>query len=375
MSKIDISLLISVFLLTLFGLFIIYDASSFVAYRDFSDKYHYIKDQFFWVALGFIGLIFFSLFDYHRLHFFAIPILCTALILLILVFVPGIGVRLLGANRWINMGAFVLQPAEFVKLALAIYLSAWFSNKEKGRLFAFLLILGLVLFLILMEPDMGTAIVVLSEALAIYFLSGANIFYYVLLLPTLFLIGLIVVKVSPYRAERLQAFLNINQSIDNSSYHVKQALIALGSGGLFGVGLGNSLQKYAYLPESTTDSIFAIIAEELGFIGATIIILVFVYIVWRGFRIAVNAKDTFGKLLAGGITTFLAVQTIINLASQTALLPLAGIPLPLLSYGGSALIVDLCSIGILLNISKNSLESSHHRLVKRKRRTDIKLRT
>ncbi len=354
MSKIDISLFISVLLLTLFGLFIIYDVSSFVAFRDFSDKYHYIKDQFFWFALGIGLLIFFTLFDYHRLYILSFPILCAALILLILVFVPGIGVRLLGASRWINLGAFVLQPAEFVKLALAIYLSAWFSNKEKGRLFAFLLILGLVLFLVLMEPDMGTAIVILSEALAIYFLYGANIFYYVLLAPTLFLVGLIIVKVSPYRAERLQAFLNISQSIDSSSYHVKQALIALGSGGLIGVGLGNSLQKYAYLPEGTTDSIFAIIAEELGFIGATALIGVFVFIVWRCFRIAVNAKDEFGRLLAAGIATFLAIQTVINLASQTALLPLTGIPLPFLSYGGSALIIDLCSIGILLNISSQS---------------------
>ncbi|MBI2028516.1 MAG: putative lipid II flippase FtsW [Candidatus Levybacteria bacterium] len=369
MGKIDISLFISVILLTLFGLFIIYDASSFVAYRDFSDKYHYIKDQFFWVALGVGLLIFFSMFDYHKLYLLSIPILCTALILLILVFVPGIGVRLLGANRWINLGAFVLQPAEFVKLALAIYLSAWFSNKEKGRLLAFLLILGLVLFLVLMEPDMGTAAVILSEALAIYFLSGANVFYYVLLAPILFVLGLIIIKVSPYRAERLQAFLNIDQSISTSSYHVKQALIALGAGGLTGVGLGNSLQKYAYLPESATDSIFAIIAEELGFIGATGLILVFVFIVWRCFRIAVSAKDEFGRLLASGIATFLAVQAVINLGSQTALIPLTGIPLPFLSYGGSALIVDLCSIGILLNISKQGLGTNIQRSVYRSRKT------
>ena len=354
MKKIDISLLFSVFLLTCFGLFMIFDASSFVAYRDFADKYHYVKDQFFWVILGFAGLTFFSYFDYHKLYSLALPILALALILLMLVFVPGIGVYLLGANRWIDTGIFILQPAEFVKLALAIYLAAWFSNKEKGRLLAFLLLMGLVLGLVMLEPDMGTTIVILSEAFVIYFLSGARVIYFFLLVPLIGFLGFLFIKFSPYRAQRLDAFLNINDSIESSSYHVRQILIALGAGGITGVGLGNSIQKYAYLPESTTDSIFAIIAEELGFIGATALILFFIFIFARCFYISVNAKDNFGKLLGGGITTFLAVQTVINLAAQTALVPLTGIPLPFLSYGGSSLIIDLCAIGILLNISKSA---------------------
>lgn len=353
MKKIDISLLLSVFILTSFGLFMIFDASSFVAYRDFADKYHYVKDQFFWVILGFIALIFFSYFDYHKLYSLAIPILCVALVLLILVFVPGIGVYLLGARRWIDTGIFVLQPAEFVKLALAIYLSAWFSSKERGRLFAFLLLMGLVLGLVMLEPDMGTTIVILSEAFVIYFLSGARIIHLSLLVPIFTLLGFLFIKFSPYRAKRLESFLNINESVESSSYHIKQILIALGAGGITGVGLGNSIQKYAYLPESTTDSIFAIIAEELGFIGATALILFFIFIFGRAFYISVNAKDNFGKLLGGGITVFLAVQTIINLAAQTALVPLTGVPLPFISYGGSSLIIDLCAVGILLNISKN----------------------
>lgn len=354
MKKIDLSLLLTVSLLTFFGLFMIYDASSYVAFRDFSDKYHYIKDQVVWVILGFIGLAFFSFFDYRKLYILSLPVLIVALALLVLVFVPGIGIRILGASRWIDAGAFTIQPAEFVKLALAIYLAAWFSNKEKGRLPAFLLLMGLVLGLIILEPDMGTAIVILSEALVIYFLSGANILYFSLLVPVITFLGFIFIKISPYRAERLEAFLNINSSIESSSYHVKQILIALGAGGLTGVGLGNSLQKYAYLPESTTDSIFAIIAEELGFIGATVLILLFIFIISRCFYISVNAKDNFGKLLGAGITTFLAVQAIINLAAQTSLVPLTGIPLPFLSYGGSALIIDLAAVGILLNIAKRT---------------------
>lgn len=374
MKRIDVSLLFSIVILTLFGLFMIYDVSSYVAFRDFSDKYHYVKDQIVWVALGFIGLIFFSKFNYQKLNFLALPVLAVALVLLVLVFIPGVGLNVLGANRWINTGFFVLQPAEFVKLALAIYLAAWFSNKEKGRLFAFLLLLGLVLFLVIAEPDMGTTIVILSEALAVYFLSGGRIIYFIVLGPLLFLAGLFFIKISPYRTRRLEAFLNINDSFESSSYHVKQILIALGSGGLMGVGLGNSLQKYAYLPESTTDSIFAIIAEELGFIGAAFLVIFFIFIVWKCFYIAMHAKNKFGKLLAGGIATFLAIQTIINLAAQTALIPLTGIPLPFISYGGSALIVDLCSIGIILNISSQSHEKaglSYHSLAKIKRRTQV----
>lgn len=356
MKKLDLILLFSVVLLTLFGLFMIYDASSFVAFRDFADKYHYIKGQFFWVIAGFGLMGLFSVFDYQKLYNLSLPILLSAIVLLILVFIPGIGVLLLGARRWIDARIFLIQPAEFVKLALAIYLASWLSSREKGRFMAFLLLLGLVLGLVIFEPDMGTAVVILCEALVVYFLSGGNIIYFAGLIPLLVAFGLIIIKLAPYRYKRFEAFLNINQPIESSSYHIRQILIAFGSGGLFGVGLGNSLQKYSYLPEITTDSIFAIIAEELGFIGAVILIFVFAVVVWRGFSIAINARDNFGRLLAGGITTFIASQIIINLGAQTILLPLTGIPLPFISYGGSALIVDLCAVGILLNISKHSIK-------------------
>lgn len=352
MKRIDLFLLFSVMFLTFFGLFMIYDASSFVAFRDFADKYHYVKDQIFWILIGFGALLFFLHFDYHKFYNLAIPILLGAIGLLILVFIPGIGVKLLGARRWIDLKFTLIQPSEFVKLALAIYLAAWFSNKEKGRLWAFLALLALVLGLVMLEPDMGTAAIILFEGIAIYFLSGARVMYFVILAPIIAFLGILLAKLEPYRAARLATFLNVNQDVSTSSYHVRQILIALGSGGLTGVGFGNSLQKYAYLPENTTDSIFAIVAEELGFIGASFIIAIFVIMVWRGFYIATNAKDTFGKLLAGGITTFLAGQVLINLAAQTALLPLTGIPLPFISYGGSALIINLTAIGILLNIAK-----------------------
>ncbi len=282
----------------------------------------------------------------------ALPLLFVAIVLLFCVFIPGIGVSILGAKRWINTHVFLLQPAEFVKLALAIYLAAWFSNKEKERSIAFFGLLGTIMVLIMLEPDMGTAAIILSEALIMYFLEGAKLTYFFYSIPVLGIISFILVKLAPYRAARLSTFFNASSAPETASYHIRQILIALGMGGITGVGLGNSLQKYAYLPESTTDSIFAIIAEEIGFLGSIIFLSLFIIVIWRGFFIAIHAKDQFGRLLAGGIISFLSVQTIINLTAQTALLPLTGVPLPFVSYGGSSLLVDLSAIGILLNIGR-----------------------
>jgi cell division protein FtsW len=210
----------------------------------------------------------------------------------------------------------------------------------------------------MLQPDMGTASVILLEALVVYYLSGGNIIQFLFLTPVLGFIGFILIKLAPYRAARLATFLNsssnISKCVESTCYHVKQILIALGSGGVFGVGLGNSLQKYEYLPENATDSIFAIIAEELGLIGATVVICVYFILIWRGFLISMHAKDTFGKLLAGAIISFIGIQIVINLGAMTALIPLTGIPLPFISYGGSALIVDLSAMGILLNIAKQA---------------------
>jgi cell division protein FtsW len=340
--------------LTLFGLLMIYDASSIIGFDVFGDKYHFIKDQLVWVSLGFVALFIFSFIDYHKWFNLSLPFLVVALILLVLVFIPGIGSGAKGANRWIDLHFFRLQPAEFVKLELALYLSAWFSHKEKGRFLAFALLIGAVLLLVMLEPDMGTASIILSEAVVVYFLSGGSLKQFFLAAPIVGFIGFLFIIFEPYRAARLTSFINLGKSLNGASYHVKQILIALGSGGILGVGIGNSLQKYAYLPENVTDSIFPIIAEEFGFIGAMLLIIVFLVLIWRGFVIASQAKDTFGKLLGAGIIAFIGMQVIINLGAMTALLPLTGVPLPFISYGGSALVVDMASIGILLNISKQS---------------------
>jgi cell division protein FtsW len=340
--------------LVLFGLLMVFNASSVIAYELFGDKYQYFKDQIVWVILGSAVLTFFYYFDYKRLYNLALPILIISLVMLILVFIPGVGSSAKGAARWINIFSFRLQPSEFAKLALAIYLSAWFSNKEKGRFLAFTLLLGSVLLLVMLQPDMGTASVILFEAAAIFFFSGGSLIYFLLSAPVILAGGYLLIKMAPYRADRLTSFLNLGNSFNDTSYHVKQVLIALGSGGIWGVGIGNSLQKYAYLPENVTDSIFPIIAEEFGFIGATILIILFAVFVWRGFYIASKTRDAFGRLLAAGITSFIGIQIVINLGAMTALLPLTGIPLPFISYGGSAMILNLASVGILLNIAKQA---------------------
>lgn len=355
MKKVDSILLLVVISVTLFGLLMIYDASSVRAFIDFDgDKYHYLREQSMWVILGFTMMTFFAFFDYRKLYILALPILITAMISLFLVFIPGIGAGAYGANRWINFYFFSFQPAELVKLSLAIYLAAWFSNKEKGRLLSFLLLIGAVLVLVLLEPDLGTASIILFEAAMIYFLSGASIRHFLIAVPVIIALWYALIKLEPYRAARLTGFMNVGGSFTNIDYHLKQILIALGSGGLLGLGIGNSRQKYGYLPESMTDAIFPIIAEELGFAGASVLILLFMIIIWRGFYIALKAKDSFGRLLAAGIISFIGIQIVINLGATTLLFPLTGVPLPFVSYGGSALIIDLISIGILLNISKQT---------------------
>jgi cell division protein FtsW len=345
-------MIIAVIILSLFGILMVYDSSVAIAVRDFGNQYYYLRDQLKWLAAGFVALTVFSFIDYHYWYSIALPVLFGTLILLLAVFLPGIGVAALGAHRWINFGFFVLQPAELAKLALVIYLSAWFSVPERKRLTAFALLVSMVVGLVLLEPDLGTSVIIVTIALILYFVSGAPVMHFAVIVPILIVgvVGLAII--SPYRMARLTTFLHPEQDTLGSSYHIHQVLLGLGSGGWFGVGVGQSRQKYEYLPEANTDSIFAIIGEETGFVGSVAVILMFVFASWRGFRIAKRARDAFGKLLATGITAWISVQTIINLSAMVALLPLTGVPLPFVSYGGSSLIIMLAAVGVLLNISK-----------------------
>jgi cell division protein FtsW len=221
------------------------------------------------------------------------------------------------------------------------------------------MLLGLSVFLVIIEPDMGTAGIIAITATIVYFLSGAPVRDLALILLALIVGGIILIKLEPYRLARLTAYQNVDvKNLSSTSYHVKQILISLGSGGLTGVGIGKSVQKYGYLPESTTDSIFAIFAEETGFVGSSLLILVFVTLILLGFLVSTSAPDMFGKLLGAGIITFIAIQAFINLASQAVIVPLTGVPLPFISYGGSSLIINLVSVGILLNIARKPGEGA-----------------
>lgn len=347
-------LFVATVILATVGILMVYDSSVAIALRDFGDPYYFVREQVKWLVLGFLGFAIFSRFPYSIFRQFAVPIIVGTLVLLLAVFIPGFGIHALGARRWLNFGLFVVQPAELAKLAMVIYLSAWFSTKEKGRLGAFLLLTGMVVGLVLLEPDMGTATTILLTALSLYFLSGAPIGHFLAIIP-LFLVGLGGLAIAqPYRLRRVTTFLNPDLDPLGSSYQIRQILLALGSGGLFGVGLGKSRQKYEYLPEANTDSIFAILGEETGFIGATIVVLLFLFLVWRCFKIARRIQDPFGKLLALGVGSWIGIQSFVNIGSMVAIMPLTGVPLPLISYGGSNLVITLGALGMVYNISKKN---------------------
>lgn len=339
-------------LLSLFGILMVYDSSVAIAMRDFSDQYYFVREQLKWLGLGSIVFVVCANISYRWWSRLAVPMLFVTLGLLMAVFIPGVGVRALGAHRWINVGFFILQPAELAKFSMVIYLSAWFARSEKKRFLSFLLLLGTVSGLVILEPDLGTSLIITTIALLLYFFSGAALRHFLFLIPCIAAAVIVLIIVAPYRAQRLMTFLDTEHDPQGSSYQIRQVLLGLGSGGWFGVGIGKSRQKYEYLPEANTDSIFAIIGEEVGFIGAAAVVGLYMFLVSRGFAIARRAPDAFGRLLALGISSWIGVQTLMNLGAMVALIPLTGIPLPFISYGGSSLIILLASLGILVNISR-----------------------
>lgn len=351
-ERADRWLLLLVIFISAIGILMVYDASVSVALRDFGNPFYFVREQTKWLFLGLLAMWAFSRIDYHIWYDLSPIMLVVTLLLLILVFIPGIGLKIYGAHRWIKFGPMVLQPAELTKLTLICYLSAWFSNNEKKRLLAFLFLLAMVVGLVIIEPDLGTATIILLTAIMLYFFSGGAIKHLLMLFPIIAIGIIILAVISPYRMSRLMTFINADHDPLGASYQVRQSLLALGSGGIFGVGIGKSRQKYEYLPEATTDSIFAILGEETGFVGTSFVIFLFLALIWRGFTIARRASDKFGRLLALGIATWIMFQAGINMSANVALLPFTGIPLPLLSYGGSSLIILLSAMGILLNISK-----------------------
>lgn len=349
----DLPLLTAVIVLVVFGLVMVYDTSSVQGLKDFRDSYYYIRQQLIWVGLGVISMAFFSQFDYKKFKFYSLPLILFSFLLLLAVFIPGFGVSGGGAHRWLKFGPITIQPAEIIKLTGVIFLAAAFEKKAK--LTPFLVIVTLTTFITaVLQKDLGSTFVFVVTATLIYFASGAPFWHFLLTLPVGVLALALLIFTSGYRSKRILAFLDPFSDPQGFTYHILQVLIALGSGGLFGLGLGHSRQKFEYIPQVTTDSIFAIIGEELGFVGSVFLLSLFMLLVLRGFKIAQGCSDNFGKILALGITCWLGTQVVINISSMIALLPLTGVPLPFISYGGSALVANLTAVGILLNISKQS---------------------
>jgi cell division protein FtsW len=356
---VDYQLLIIIGVIIVFGLIMLSSASTVSSFQRFDDPNYLLKRQFVSFLVGLVAFFFTIRIDYHFWQKVSLLLLGVSMILLLLVFIPGIGTELLGAQRWIDLGGgLVFQPTEIVKLTFIIYLASWLEKRGRGiddvtsGLLPFLTILGVIGILIMMQPDMGTMTIIALTALIIYFVAGAPFKHLTWIVGGGIAAFFLLIKIAPYRAERFTIFLNPELDPQGSGYHINQALLAIGSGGLFGVGLGHSRQKFNYLPESAGDSIFAIIAEELGFIVAAGLLFLFVLLLIRGFNVARNAKDEYGKLLAVGITSWFVIQAFVNIGALTGILPLTGIPLPFISYGGSALIISMVAAAILLNISR-----------------------
>lgn len=356
----DSILLVVLAAIVLFGLIAVSSASTVVAHQQYGDSGYLLKQQLVSALLGILCFAATYRIDYRIWKRFAFPLLIVSIGMLVAVFIPGIGVTLQGAQRWVHFGPRLFQPAEIVKLLFLIYLAKWLSQRGKeihdrsSGLWPFLTVLGIITLLIMKQPDMGTMTIILVIALSSYFIAGAPIRDFVLISGITVAAFTILVKMAPYRAQRLMVFLNPQLDPQGIGYHVTQSVLAIASGGLFGVGLGHSRQKFNYLPEAASDSIFAVIAEELGLIVALMLIGLFVVFIVRGYRIAQNAPDDFSKILAAGITTWFGFQAFINIAALSRLLPLTGIPLPFVSYGGTALITSLAAVGILANISKHA---------------------
>ncbi|KGX88538.1 stage V sporulation protein E [Pontibacillus litoralis] len=354
----DFMLMIVIFSLLLIGVIMVYSASAIWADYKFDDSFFFAKRQLLFASVGIVSMFVIMNVPYLAWKNISKWVLLSCFLLLIAVLIPGIGMVRGGAQSWIGVGAFSIQPSEFMKLGLIIFLAKYLSENQRNittfrKGFAPSITLVFVAFgLIMLQPDLGTGVVLVGTCMLMIYVAGARIIHFsgLVLIGVIGFVGLIAS--APYRMQRITAFLNPWEDPLGAGFQIIQSLYAIGPGGLMGLGLGQSLQKFFYLPEPQTDFIFAILAEELGFIGGTFVILLFFLLLWRGIRIALSAPDTFGSLLSLGIVGMISIQVMINLSVVTGLMPVTGITLPFLSYGGSSLTLTLCSVGILLNISR-----------------------
>jgi cell division protein FtsW len=344
-------------ILTVIGLYFVFESSSIRTFHDFGDPFFYLKRQAGWFTIGIVAMFVLSKFDYRRIIFLAMPIMFLSLILLIAVLIPGIGSKVNGARRWIDVGFTNFQPSEFVKASVIVYFSAWFQHREKKRIFAFVTLMLVVITLVMMQPDMGTAMIIGMISVGMYFLAGVDLKQLFLLIPAFVALALVTAQSASYRFQRLISLFDIDHDPQGIGYHVRQIVIAFQNGGLLGAGLGASKQKYLYLPEAHTDSIFAIYVEEMGLVGAIGLIFLLFLLIYYLYRAVAQAHDRFGFMLGSGIFLYFSLQSIINLASMTRLMPLTGVPLPFISYGGTSLFVSYSLIGIMISIASKKYEN------------------
>lgn len=359
-GKPDLILFVAVIVLVSLGLIMVFSASSVMGLTDAGNPYYYVQRQTILAVVGLIVLFVLMKVDYHVFKVLALPGLVVSLALLVLVLFIGTGSG--NVHRWIRIAGFNLQPSELAKLVMVNYVAVYLANKrERARKFfsgllPILAITAIQFVLITLEPDFGTAVALVFSVLVVLFAGGVHlgqlVFVGALAAPVLFY----ALTLKEYRVKRLFAFVNPWADPTDTGWNVIQSLLAIGSGGLFGLGLGKSRQKFSYLPEHHTDFIFAILCEELGFLGGAAVIILFFVLAWRGLRIAMRAPDLYGTLLAIGITSMIAFQALLNIGVVTGSLPVTGIPLPFISHGGSSLLVSLTGIGILLNISRQCQE-------------------
>ncbi len=354
-----ILLFVTLFLLTA-GITMIYSSSSIMALGRFKDGLYFLKRQLFYTLLGLLGMIICWKTPYQNLRKWAYPGLIISAALLLLLFVPGFGVKVNKATRWLKIGIFTFQVTELVKIAVVVFLAHYLSRKNlqqqeftKGFLIP-LLITFFILVLVLPQPDFGTVVIIAMIMFSMFFLAGVRIRYLVGLLLLFVPLGIWQVLKSGYRSGRLTAMLNPWDDPLGKGFHIIQSFISFGSGGAFGVGIGDGVQKLYYLPEPHTDFILSVIAEEGGFFAVAVIISLFVIFIFRGFMIAHKAPDFFGTLLAAGLTMTIAVETVVNIAGVMGLIPLKGLVLPFVSYGGSSVVMSLAAVGILMNISSHT---------------------
>jgi cell division protein FtsW len=354
----DATLLVTAGLLTAVGAIMVYSASSVVGITQYHDAAHFFKRELLWIGLGGAACWLGMKLDYGSLRRAAPWLLGVAVVLLVGVLFPHIGTMEGGARRWYEFGSFSFEPSEFAKLALIIFIAKLLADREEAARdfnaigFPALFWVGVCFMLVLRQPDFGTATLFLMTAFVMLFVGGARITHLFIAVAIAVPALLAFVFSSQYRRERFTAFLNPWQDPQGRGYHILQSLYGLGSGGLFGVGLGQSRQKFGYLPEQYTDFIYSVIGEELGLIGAVAVLALFLLLAYRGLRIAMKAEDRFGFFLAVGITTAIALQAFINIGVVTSTWPVTGVPLPFISYGGTSMVMSLFGVGLLASISR-----------------------